>query len=170
MILATVGTQLPFDRLIRILDGLAPSLGEPIFAQLGNTTYVPHHLDFAESLSATEMQQRILDCSLMVAHAGMGTIIAARRHRRPLVVFPREVRHGEIRSDHQLAACDQLGSLPNVYVARDAEALQRLVTDPKIRTFVAPEGGPTRRLQDELGPLLKRLVSSRVSPSSEGSD
>ena len=35
MILVTVGTQLPFPRLIHHLDRLAPGLGRPILAQIG---------------------------------------------------------------------------------------------------------------------------------------
>ena len=35
MIFATTGTQLPFDRFIRMLDDLAPLIDEEIIAQTG---------------------------------------------------------------------------------------------------------------------------------------
>lgn len=35
MIFATVGTQLPFPRLIDALEALAPDLGEEVIAQIG---------------------------------------------------------------------------------------------------------------------------------------
>lgn len=38
MILATVGMQLGFDRLIKAMDALAPGLGQPVIAQVGKGT------------------------------------------------------------------------------------------------------------------------------------
>ena len=44
MIFVITGTQLPFDRLIRMLDELAPQLNEEIVAQVNGSGYLPHHI------------------------------------------------------------------------------------------------------------------------------
>lgn len=41
MIFVAVGTQLPFDRLIRTVDRWAQSSGEPGVAQIADGTYQP---------------------------------------------------------------------------------------------------------------------------------
>jgi hypothetical protein len=47
VIFVTVGTQLPFDRLIEAIDAIAPSLNEPIFAQTGKSTYGPRNIEWS---------------------------------------------------------------------------------------------------------------------------
>lgn len=43
------------------------------------------------------------DARLIVAHAGMGTIISAMTKGKPIIVFPRIAALGEHRNEHQLA-------------------------------------------------------------------
>lgn len=45
MIFVTVGTQLPFDRLIEMVDEAAPELDQEIFAQTGSGKYIPKTLN-----------------------------------------------------------------------------------------------------------------------------
>ena len=54
MILATVGTQLPFDRFIRIVDEAAPGLAMPVFAQTGQGSYVPHNMEWKALIEPIE--------------------------------------------------------------------------------------------------------------------
>ena len=49
MIFVTVGTQLPFDRLIRAVDNWAKAAGRrDVFAQIGPASYRPLHIDSAD--------------------------------------------------------------------------------------------------------------------------
>ena len=57
---------------------------------------------------------------MVVAHAGIGTILSARRHARPLVILPRKADLGEHRNDHQLATARAVAALPGVHVAWEA--------------------------------------------------
>lgn len=136
MILATVGTQLPFPRLIGALDALAPELGEEIVAQTGprgpgNDDLWPN-LDVRARLAPAEFDALFAAARVIVAHAGIGTILSARRHGKPLVILPRRHALGEHRNDHQLATARQVAALPGIHVAWEADELGPLLARPDL--------------------------------------
>lgn len=127
MIFLTVGTQLPFDRLVRALDAFAAARpGIEIFGQIadpGTDGYRPKHFPFVANLAPPEFQQRCRDARLIVAHAGMGSLITAMTFGKPILVMPRRGDLGEHRNDHQVATAARLGDRPGVAVAADGAAL-----------------------------------------------
>ena len=124
MIFVTVGTQLPFDRLVRAVDAWAGADGAPAaFAQIGDGLYRPAHMEWAHYLPADQFRSRVAAASLIVSHAGMGNLLAALAARKPLVVMPRRAALNEIRNDHQLATIKWLRQLPGVTVAADEAEL-----------------------------------------------
>ena len=126
MIFVTVGTQLPFDRLICALDKWAASNPEEeIFAQIGHSTHEPQHMRWARTISSNAFNSILQECSTVVAHAGMGTIISAVECGKRVVVLPRLAEFGEHRNDHQLATADRLSHLNGLVVANDVEDLTR---------------------------------------------
>jgi len=159
MILITVGTQLPFDRLVRMIDQIAPLLREPVFAQIGRANYRPTNIEFAPTVAPDIFAAKVKAARLIVAHAGIGTVFTAQKHGKPLVLVPRETRFGEHRNDHQLATCRQLLDRPGVYVATDQPTLAALLSAPDLRpaqTEVVPE-----HRQQLLGNLQKYLAAVR---------
>ena len=132
MIFATVGTQLPFPRLIDALDALADGLNETILAQTGPSTpgTAWSHLECHENLTPSAFDAAFREARLIVAHAGMGTVLSARRFGKPLIVLPRRHALGEHRNDHQIATARQLDGLPGITVAWQAEDLAALLTGP----------------------------------------
>jgi UDP-N-acetylglucosamine transferase subunit ALG13 len=127
VILVTVGTQLPFDRFIEIVDRLAPSLPEPVFAQIGRASYRPVNMEARAFVGPVEFERRIEDCSLIISHAGIGTVVMAQKHRKPLILFPRRAALDEHRNDHQLATVRALEGRSGIGVALDEADLERLV-------------------------------------------
>jgi len=124
MIFATVGTQLPFDRLIRALDEWAAAQGDvEVFAQIGRGGYEPRHIAWAHDLHPQEFRSRLEACDAIVAHAGMGTIISAVELGKRVIVMPRRAALGEHRNEHQLATVARLGHLQGLEVVHDADAL-----------------------------------------------
>lgn len=72
MIFVTVGTT-DFDDLVRYMDALAPSLAEPVIAQIGRGLCRPvncEYFRFAPSLEPYYDRARVV-----VAHGGLGTLI-----------------------------------------------------------------------------------------------
>jgi UDP-N-acetylglucosamine transferase subunit ALG13 len=126
MIFATVGTQLPFDRLIRSLDEWAarnPHID--VFAQIGQTDYTPQHIRWEKTISVEAFRTNLDNCDTVVAHAGMGTIISAAELGKRIVILPRRADLGEHRNDHQLATSSRLSHLNGLVVAENCEHLSR---------------------------------------------
>lgn len=119
MIFVTVGEQLPFDRLICSIDNWASTSSEKVFAQIGDTELIPKNFKYKHFLDPVEFQEKIVMSDLIIAHAGMGTIISALEFRKPIIVMPRKSGLGEHRNDHQLATANRFKNLNNILVASD---------------------------------------------------
>jgi UDP-N-acetylglucosamine transferase subunit ALG13 len=120
MILVTVGSQAPFDRLIRAVDQWAKLRDRSdVFAQIAETSYIPKHIDFTAFVGPSEFKSLARQADIIVAHAGMGSIISALELGKPIVVMPRRGHLRETRNDHQVAAAKQFGNQGRVIVAQD---------------------------------------------------
>ena len=147
MIFVTVGTQLPFDRLVGTVDAwLAKHPDERGYAQVGTGAAPVRHLEAAPFVSAAECERRMREADLVVAHAGMGSILTALGLQKPIVVMPRRAELGEHRNDHQMATARWLAKYPGVHVVwNEQELLQRLddraaiVGGPGIGPYASPE-------------------------------
>ncbi len=124
MIFATTGSQMPFDRLIRVVDEWAATHPEKkIVAQIGVTDLVPANLETRTTMPPSEFAQLVADAELVVGHAGMGTILTAFRHGTPVLVLPRRGDLQETRNDHQFATARRLADRPGLHVALDEASL-----------------------------------------------
>ena len=125
MIFVTVGSDIPFDRLVRTVDSWARENGRSdVFAQIGRGGWEPEHIEFAPMLRPPEFRERLKASAAVVGHAGMGTILSALQHSKPVLVMPRRGKLGETRNDHQLDTARQLLELGKVNVAFDEEELR----------------------------------------------
>ena len=115
MIFATVGTQLPFPRLIAALNTL--SFDEEVVAQTGQNDIPAANITAFESLSPKDFEHYFTSARVVIAHAGIGTILSAKRYQKPLILFPRRFEFAEHRNDHQLATARQVEAVRGVYVA-----------------------------------------------------
>ena len=127
MILVTVGTQLPFDRLIRMMDEIAPELDKPVKAQIGKSSYTPENIEWMVNIDPVDFDRLFGEASIIVAHAGIGTVLTAKRFSKPIILVARKADLGEHRNDHQNATVGQLRGRPGVYVAADQEELKALL-------------------------------------------
>jgi UDP-N-acetylglucosamine transferase subunit ALG13 len=126
MILVTVGAQMPFDRLIRAMDTWASWRGRrDVYAQIGPDAWKPTHFRWIEFLAPSEFRQHVQHAELVVAHAGMGSIISALELRRPILVMPRQSSLGETRNDHQVGTAKRFLEMGCVNVAFDEKELIR---------------------------------------------
>lgn len=130
MIFVTVGTQLPFDRLVHLMDAWAARHPDrECFAQVGTEGEIPVAMPSTPTLSASECRERIAGADCVVSHAGMGTILTCRDLGVPLVVVPRRHELGEARSDHQRATAAALRELQGLYVLEGGAALDALLDE-----------------------------------------
>jgi len=122
-IFVTVGTQLPFDRLIAAVDRWALQHEAEVFAQTGRTALRPQHIAWRDFIDTAEANERIRTADLVVAHAGMGTILTRLETGLPMIVMPRQAALGEHRNDHQIATARRLSHLAGLWVASSEEEL-----------------------------------------------
>lgn len=128
MIFVTVGTDLPFDRLLRMVDAWARSRGRrDVFAQIGEGGWEPECIPWRHFLEPHEYRCHLDAASLIVSHAGMGTILSALRRGKPILVMPKRAALGEHRSDHQVDTAERMEALGHVAAAYDAEDLHRML-------------------------------------------
>jgi UDP-N-acetylglucosamine transferase subunit ALG13 len=128
MIFATVGTQGNFDRLIRTVDEWAGERARTdVFAQIGPSNFVPKHIRARQFIDPAEFKRRVESASVVIAHAGMGSIITALELGKPIVVMPRLARLGEHRNDHQVATAKRFAEQGRIMVAfNDRELADKL--------------------------------------------
>jgi beta-1,4-N-acetylglucosaminyltransferase len=139
MIFLTVGTQFPFDRLVKAVDRAAGINGfdEKIVAQIGDSSYCPENFKAARSVEKVVFDQLFAEADSIISHAGMGTITMAVDHRKPLLVMPRMKKYGEVVNDHQLAIAKKFEQLGYLLVAYNAEDVP--VKMNQLKSFIPQE-------------------------------
>jgi UDP-N-acetylglucosamine transferase subunit ALG13 len=124
MIFATVGSQEPFDRLIRAVDEWAAARGRTdVLAQIGGSTFQPRHVQFTKFMDPAEFGKVMREARIVVAHAGMGSIISSLELGKPIVVMPRRAEFRETRNDHQVATAERFGAQGRIIVANNEQDL-----------------------------------------------
>ena len=124
MIFVTVGAQMPFDRLVKVVDQWA---GEnergDVFAQIGLSEYHPLNIQSAQFLTPKEFKCMYETAKVIVAHAGTGSIITALQLGKPILIMPRRANLRETRNDHQVATSEQFRRFDSVVVAWNEKEL-----------------------------------------------
>ncbi len=141
MIFFTIGTHEPFDRMVRAVDAWAATSGADVFGQIpepGASGYRPRHFPFVARLAPAAYAAKVEAADFLVAHAGMGSIITALQHGKPILVMPRRGHLRETRNDHQWATASRLRAVPGITVAADETELPRLLDDLVARGGTAP--------------------------------
>jgi len=139
MIFLTVGTQFPFDRLVRAIDGIIDDglISERLFAQTGESSYKPRNFESAASLEKRVFDNYVKQASSIIGHAGMGTITMALDNHKPLLVMPRLKKYGEVVNDHQVAIARKFSELGHILVAYDVKDLPDGIK--KLKNFIPRE-------------------------------
>ena len=155
MIFITVGTQLPFDRLVKELDGFYENTKETVFAQIGPSKLSLKNCEYTGFISPIKAEELFRDASLIIAHAGMGTILTALKYRKPILIVPRKSSLGEHRNEHQLATANWVRELPGVIVADDEKAAVNLLSNPQL---LINEGSIPEFAEDRLLNFISKMI------------
>ncbi len=114
----------PFDRLIRAMDAwAAANPGREMLAQIGDGGFEPAHMPWVRRLERRDYLAAVARARLVVAHAGMGTVITAAEHGKPVVLLPRRWHFGEHNNDHQADTAAWLRTRPGIRVAEAEDEL-----------------------------------------------
>jgi UDP-N-acetylglucosamine transferase subunit ALG13 len=140
MIFVTVGTHHdPFDRLLEALRALP---GEDLVVQHGNGEPPPAVREAVPFMSYDEILRNMREAEVVITHAGVGSILCARRQGHKPIVVPRLREEGEHVDDHQgelAAALHDRGEVISVWdVDLLADALDEV---PRLGAPRAQESG-----------------------------
>jgi UDP-N-acetylglucosamine transferase subunit ALG13 len=130
MIFVTVGTQLPFERLVEYMAVFASSTDERVVAQVGQKKLPSNwnSMEVYEDLSPDKFNEFFVQSRVIVAHAGIGTLLTARKFKKPLIVIPRKKGLNEHRNDHQVATAREIENIKGVYVANEVADIKHFLS------------------------------------------
>lgn len=157
MILVSVGSTNPFNRLVRTLDSWAQTQPtRSVFAQIGIATYQPQnieHIDFfASDLVRNEQYQNAV---LLVCDLSIDVLLPAIELELPVLALPRLSIFGEEVGIEQSLLAQNLKSDDFIQVARDEYQLLELLDMPRMKfsnrtnsTLPTPSNKLTNRSQN----------------------
>jgi UDP-N-acetylglucosamine transferase subunit ALG13 len=157
MIFVSTGTnEQPFDRLV--LAAAALEVHEPLIVQYGSSAVAPQAPGWCDFLSFDQMADAMAEARVVVVHAGVGSVLLARRCGKVPVLVPRRVSLGEAVDDHQVPFARRLAAAGLVTLAEDQDQLQASVDGEAHGVSEAagdPAGGALAR---ELRAFLDQMV------------
>jgi UDP-N-acetylglucosamine transferase subunit ALG13 len=165
MIVVTVGThEQQFDRMLRAVVALGDS--EPMLVQYGTCTITDGPGEWVDFLSFDELAERAKEARVFICHAGVGSIVLARRLGHRPIIMARRPEHGEHVDEHQLQLSRRLHKAGLVTVVEDEHELAAAVRNPA----AVPQAGATAgslhgpsALSADVRGVLERLGAARLS-------
>ena len=158
MIFITVGTQLPFDRMIKAIDKWAGNRNDgKFFAQIGPGNYLPKNMKWTDFIQPEEFKLCFRKADVIIAHAGMGSILSALETGKPIIILPRQAKFKEHRNDHQMATAKHFNKIKGITVAfNEEELIQKLdnIGTTMVSKAIAPHA--SKQLID----YLKQFIDS----------
>jgi UDP-N-acetylglucosamine transferase subunit ALG13 len=129
-IFLTVGSMLPFNRLVKGMDTWAKNHPDAeIFAQIGKNSWCPKNMIYRKIISSSEYRSHFETSDIVVSHVGMGTVITALEYNKPLVMIPRRPELHEVTNNHQLATAKWLANSPGVRIVYSENELAEAISD-----------------------------------------
>lgn len=138
MIFVVLGTQkFQCNRLLKKIDELVGNgiIEEEVFAQKGYSDYKPEHYNTIDFLQKEEFESKIEECSLLITHSGVGTILAGINHRKPVIVFPRLKKYKEHVDDHQLEIAEAFQKKKLVLMCGEEDDMAKLIEMSRVTRF-----------------------------------
>jgi UDP-N-acetylglucosamine transferase subunit ALG13 len=128
--LVTVGTVMPFDRLVNGVAALKPGEGRPsrIVAQVGEGGSKPIGMEAEDSIEFDDMLALLQRANVVFCHGGAGSLVSALRAGCRVVAMPRRADLGEHYDDHQQEIVNAFAARGLIQVAQGADDLQEALT------------------------------------------
>jgi UDP-N-acetylglucosamine transferase subunit ALG13 len=144
MIFVTVGNSHHGSmRLLNAVEEMAASgafSGERVLVQSGNNPdFKPMYCENRAFLSMDEFNEMIRTASLVICHAGAGTLSSVLRTGKTPVVVPRRLQYNEIVDDHQTELLEVFAGRRLLVPAYEVADLAAAIRDARSRAPVSVE-------------------------------
>lgn len=136
MILVTLGTQdKDFSRLLKVVDRQIEkgNIKEKVVAQVGTTKYTSSNMEIFDLISADKFNELIRDCSLLITHGGVGSILAGLKNNKKVIAAARLAKYKEHVNDHQLQIINKFAQEGYILELKDFDRLDKVLK--KAETF-----------------------------------
>jgi len=155
VIFVTIGTTRPFDRLLR---ALGPLHDEELVVQCGDSAARPAGATCVTFLTYDELADHIRSARVVIAHAGVGTIMTALANGKRPIVVPRRASFGEAADDHQVELARRLAASGLVTLVEDPAALAGVLreADPELDAARSESSG----LASELRAYMEAAIAT----------
>ena len=154
MIFVVIGLMYGFERLIKKMDEIAGKIEEEVIFQTGLTDYKPKNAKYIKFPSENYFNKKFREARIIVSHAGVGTILTARKFRKPIIIVPRQKKYGEVIDDHQMEIARELEGHKNIKIIYDLDELEKNL-NISYENFIIPKYD--NKLVDSLREYLKML-------------
>jgi UDP-N-acetylglucosamine--N-acetylmuramyl-(pentapeptide) pyrophosphoryl-undecaprenol N-acetylglucosamine transferase len=151
-----------FERLVRRLLEILPPDAEVLW-QTGDTDVSGLGITGHHAIPERELTQAIREADVLVAHAGVGTALAALEVGKCPVLVPRRLAHGEHVDDHQIQIAGELDSR-GLALSVDADdlELEHLLSAAATGVKTLPEDPPFVTRSGSLAAPLATPVAERA--------
>lgn len=154
--------DVPFGPMFERLDELAPSLGEEVVMQVGNTGFTGRNTRCFPFKREEEMTAEFDKASLVICHAGIGTILNGLERNLPLVLVPREVVLPNSESEQQGVVAKKVEEMGRATVVWDLDELEAKIKEARELKF--PPYSKDNSLCVFLSGLLDDIEAKRERP------
>ncbi|MFZ0890302.1 MAG: glycosyltransferase [Candidatus Binataceae bacterium] len=163
MIFVTVGNFMAFPRLVNAVDRLkaAGIIPEDVLLQVGGAeNFESRVCQVVRFLSPAEFEKALREASVVISHAGCGTLIQALAAEKVPVVMPRRKHYGEHVDDHQIELAQTLAADGRLILAERVDELSAAIE--QARSCGAPSvANPPRRMFDLVSQAIEELLADR---------
>lgn len=131
-IFVTVGSsEYSFNRLLASLDTIAGKglKNYEIIAQTGSSTYIPKNYKSFKWCTIREINEHFSNSSIVIAHAGVGSMISALSSGARVIVVPRLKKFNEHTDDHQLEIAAEFAKKGIVTFVDDLSQLENVILE-----------------------------------------
>ncbi|UOQ87051.1 PssE/Cps14G family polysaccharide biosynthesis glycosyltransferase [Gracilibacillus salinarum] len=130
MILVLLGThELPFQRLLDEIETLKNSgkIEEEIVVQSGHTDFKSKEMKIIPFINYDELEELYEQASLIITHAGTGSVITGLKKDKRVIAAPRLKQHGEHNDDHQLELAKVFEESGHILIWNDGDDLEEII-------------------------------------------
>ena len=135
MIFVTLGTQdKEFPRLIEEIDRLIENktIKEEVIVQAGCTKYESKNLKILDLISHDEFEKLVSECSLLITHGGVGSILTGIKRGKIVIAVPRLKKYKEHESDHQIQIINEFNKKGYIIGLKGVEDLESALKKAKV--------------------------------------
>jgi UDP-N-acetylglucosamine transferase subunit ALG13 len=146
LIFVCVGSrEYQFDRILEKVDDLVKKnkIDEEVFAQIGQSNYMPEHYQYVRYISPDDFHQKQIDADLIISHGGTGALVAALKLGKKVIAVPRLAKYQEHIDDHQIQVCNMLEEQQYLKVVYEMSELYDAIKQVKNQKTVKQYSRPS---------------------------